>query len=117
MKTGFDGALEPGYLNDGLDYGNDFSFNPKKFYCPKHQSNEVEFYCAINGTFYCRKCQPLHEGHTEDRVLSTICFDLQKQLISLKQMYMKKKETLVKKLDNHQFKVEEIFTIYYDTLD
>ena len=32
-------------------------------------------------------------------------------------MYMKKKETLVKKLDNHQFQVEEIFKIYYDTLD
>ena len=32
-------------------------------------------------------------------------------------MYMKKKEMLVKKLDNHQFQVEEIFKIYYDTLD
>ena len=30
---------------------------------------------------------------------------------------MKKKETLVKKLDSHQFKVESIFQIYYDTLD
>ena len=32
-------------------------------------------------------------------------------------MYMKKKETLVKKLDNHQVQGEEIFKIYYNTLD
>ena len=75
-KTDFDGALPAGYLNDGLNYGGDFVFNPKKFYCPHHPGNEVEFHCAINGSFYCRKCQPNHEGHTEDRVLSTICFDL-----------------------------------------
>ena len=54
-KTDFDGALPPGHLNDGLNYGGDFVFTPKKFYCPK-TGNEVEFYCAINGSFYCRKC-------------------------------------------------------------
>ena len=104
-------------MNDGLNYGGDFVFNPKKFYCQKHSGSEVEFHCAINGSFYCRKCRPSHENHTEDRVLSSICFDLQKELVSLKSMYMKKKETLVKKLDSHQFKVENIFQIYYDTLD
>jgi len=30
---------------------------------------------------------------------------------------MKKKETLVKKLDSHQYNIESIFQMYYDTLD
>ena len=116
-KTDFDGALPPGHLNDGLNYGGDFVFNPKKFWCSKHPGNEVEYVSAINGSFYCRKCAATQERHPEDKVLSTICYDLQKQLVALKNEYMKKKETLVKKLDSHQFKVESIFQIYYDTID
>ena len=32
-------------------------------------------------------------------------------------VYSKKKEALVSKLDRHQFKIENIFKIFYDTLD
>jgi len=42
--------------NAGLNYGDDFTFNPTKFYCKQHTSNEVEFCCEINNTFYCKKC-------------------------------------------------------------
>jgi len=42
-------------MNDGLNYGGDFVFNPKKFFCPK-TGYEAEFVSAIDGSFYCRKC-------------------------------------------------------------
>lgn len=32
-------------------------------------------------------------------------------------MYSKKKEALVAKLDRHQFKIESIFKMFYDSLD
>ena len=48
-------ATEPG-LNAGMNYESDFSFNPQKFFCKTHTSNEVEFCCEINNTFYCKKC-------------------------------------------------------------
>ena len=42
---------------------------------------------------------------------------MQRELSNLKLNYSKKKETLVHKLNNHQVQIEEIFKIYYDTLD
>jgi hypothetical protein len=52
--------------NTGLNYADDFTFNPTKFYCKKHSSNEVEFWCEINNTFYCKKCQSDHMDHRGD---------------------------------------------------
>ena len=46
--------------NDGLAIGDDFSFNPTKFYCRKHPNYEVEFCSQINNNFYCKKCLPDH---------------------------------------------------------
>lgn len=48
-----DGENNP---NDGLNFTDDFSFNPTKFYCPKSRTYELEFVCAITGKFYCKKC-------------------------------------------------------------
>lgn len=42
--------------NSGLNYGDDFSFCPQKFFCRQHHSNEIEFICEINNEFYCKKC-------------------------------------------------------------
>ena len=64
-------------INDGLNYGSDFSFNPTKFYCREHPSNEIEFVCEINNTFYCKRCQPDHREHTGDRILASIPYQLQ----------------------------------------
>ena len=77
----------------------------------------MEFCCEINNTFYCKKCQPEHLEHRGDRVLAMIPYSLQQQLVSLKTIYAQKKETLVGKLDRHQFKVESIFKMFYDALD
>ena len=43
-------------LNDGLNFTDDFSFNPTKFYCPKSRTYELEFVCSVTGNFYCKKC-------------------------------------------------------------
>ena len=102
--------------NDGLEYGMDFSFNPTKFYCKHHPTYEAEFCCEINNSFYCKKCQPDHREH-RDRVLASIPYELQKKLIQLRNTYSQKKEVLVKKLDAHQGKVEDIFKMFYDALD
>ncbi len=46
-----------------------------------------------------------------------IPYHLQQQLIQLKTLYVKKKESLIGKLDSHQHKVEKIFKMFYDALD
>jgi hypothetical protein len=54
----------------GLNFDTDFMLNPKKFFCKKHPSSEIEFCCEIREEFYCRKCVGDHEGHKNDRVLN-----------------------------------------------
>ena len=51
-----------------------------------------------------------------DQPLAQLPYQLQQQLTSLKMMYAKKKEALVGKLDRHQYKIESIFKMFYDTL-
>ncbi len=41
-------------ISDGLDIGNDFLFNPKKFYCKNHPTYEVEYCNQISNNFYCK---------------------------------------------------------------
>ena len=60
-----------------LNFGSDFTINPKKFYCLIHKQQEVEFCCEITEEFYCRKCAPNHSSHRGDRVLNGICLGLQ----------------------------------------
>lgn len=103
--------------NAGLGHSQDFMFNPTKFYCKEHRSSEVEFYCEVANIFYCKRCQPDHAKHYSDKVITSIPFQLQKQIIQLKILYQKKKETLVDKLDSHQLSVEKIFKVFYDELD
>ena len=50
-------------------------------------------------------------------MLASIPYHLQQQLVQLKLQYSQKKECLIKKLDMHQSKVENIFKIFYDALD
>ena len=38
-------------------------------------------------------------------------------MIKLKHAYISKKEGLIKKLDTHQEKMENIFKVYYDKID
>ena len=83
-----------------MNYNDDFQFNPTKFYCKKHRY-EVEFCCEITNEFYCRKCKPDHIDCMGDKVLSSIPYQLQQQLVALKMVYSKKKEALVGKLDRH----------------
>ncbi|CDW89554.1 UNKNOWN [Stylonychia lemnae] len=99
-----------------IDEIRDFVYVPKKFFCKKHKQTEVEYCCAINETFFCKLCLPTHQGH-DDLVLSEICDQIQQDVIKLKHTYKAKKEFMINKLDNHQKKIENIFKIYYETLD
>lgn len=53
----------------------------------------------------------------DDKVLSTICIDIQEKLTELKKSYTQKKNTLMTKLERNQSSIEELFNYYYDTLD
>jgi hypothetical protein len=57
-----------------LKFETDFTFNPKKFYCKLHPSQEIEYACDLVagelGALYCKKCLPEHEGHKKDKVLN-----------------------------------------------
>jgi len=99
-----------------LDEMKDFNYVPKKFMCKKHRETEVEFCCRINETFFCKLCLPTHAGH-DDLVLAEICKEIQEDVIKLKHQYIAKKEFMINKLDSHQQKIENVFKIYYDTLD
>jgi len=50
----------------------DFHYKPKKFYCKTHKSEEVEYCCVLNESFYCRLCLPRHDQHG-DVVLAEAC--------------------------------------------
>lgn len=95
----------------GLKAGSDFQFNPKKFYCRDHPLNEVEYCNEISNNFYCRSCCPKYSG-SNDKVLNSICKEVQDRIIGLKLKYLTKKETLIDKLNLHQVKIEEVFKIY-----
>lgn len=70
-----------------LNFEDDFNFNPKKFFCKKHPSLEVEFSCEISEEFYCRKCAGEHSSHKTDRSLHKICLTFQEKLTELKLCY------------------------------
>jgi hypothetical protein len=103
-------------LRDGLDIGTDFAFNPRKLFCKTHPNLEVEYCNEISGNFYCKTCRSKYQGQ-DDKVLSSICRDIQTTLSELKSNYMVKKQTLVTKLDRNQKSMEELFNYYYNTLD
>lgn len=45
------------------DINQAFGLKPKfSQSCPKHRDNQVEFYCEITSTFYCRVCAKDHQG-------------------------------------------------------
>ena len=62
--------------NEGLNYDSDFQFNPTKFYCKK-RGGELEFYSEITNEFYCRQCKYAGDGCEDDKVISTIPYQLQ----------------------------------------
>lgn len=73
--------------DQGLDIGKDFVFNPKKFFCPSHPSTEIEYCNEISGNFYCKQCRSKY-AKQDDKVLSTICLDIQAKLTDLKKSYL-----------------------------
>ncbi len=99
-----------------LDEVKAFSYNPKRFFCKNHKDTEIEYCCKINETFYCKLCAHKHKGH-DDTVLADICQQVQQDVIKLKHSYVAKKQQIMKKLDHHQERIEELFKVYYSTLD
>lgn len=108
-------------LNKGLDVGKDFTINAVKFFCKerKHKEpEEVEFVCTSSKKFYCKRCLPQHDAcRGNDLVIAQIVERIQNRVTNLKHEYATKKETLITKLDSHQAKMEDLFKIYYDTID
>ena len=102
--------------DQGLDLETQFQFNPKKFYCTKHSKNEVLYCCELNEKFYCARCLPDHKDHN-DKALHEICHSMQTQLINLRTIYFSKKKVLSTKVNTHLDKIEQVFQIYYETLD
>ena len=62
--------------NEGLNYADNFQFNPTKFYCKEHTGNEVEFVSEVNNNFYCKKCDPEKIAGCKEAVLSSIPYKL-----------------------------------------
>ena len=84
--------------------------------CKKHKETPIEFYCHTSNEFYCRLCAGLHGGHN-DVPIAEIADELQKNLFELKHIYLTKRTHVIDRLTTHQKRIEEFFTIYYDTLD
>lgn len=121
MKPGQISEFQPGsaaVLDDEfVDINQAFGLKPKfSQSCPKHRDNQVEFYCEITSSFYCKICAKDHQGH-EDTPIAMVADDMQKSLNELKHIYLTKRTHVIDRLVKHQDKIEGFFKIYYDCLD
>jgi len=60
----------------GKDLAKDFNFNPRKFFCRKHKTQEIEYCNQITNNFYCKLCRESYIDR-DDKVLSSIAVVIQ----------------------------------------